>query len=331
MENPYRYKKSRQRAKIIEIIQGSQGHFTAEDIYDRLKKEFSRLSLGTVYRNLRVLKEQGIITGFTLKNVDHFDTNTSPHYHFICKVCSRIYDVPIPRDKGFKDKISSAVPYDVEDLKMEFYGSCSKCKGGEGALNLSLPPGEDSIRGGIMAMKEIRIHGRGGQGVVTAADLLAVAAFYDGRYAQAFPSFGSERMGAPVEAYVKISETKVRSKIQVHNPDYLIIQDPTLFLGVDVLKGLKEGGLVIVNTDKKSEDLHIKRNGFKVLTIPATDIALEILKRPIPNTTLLGALAGATGVVSLDAIERSIKERFSGELAEKNLRAVEVAYKRVKG
>lgn len=330
MENPSKYKKSRQRTRIMEIIQGSMGHFTAEDIYGILKKEFPMLSLGTVYRNLRVLKEQGIITEFTLKSVDHFDANTFPHCHFICKECGSIHDVPIPNNKGFKEGLNSAVPYHVEDFKMEFYGSCSECRKEEGVLNHDIPGSEDSIRGGIMAMKEIRIHGRGGQGVVTAADLLAVAAFYDGKYAQAFPSFGSERMGAPVESYVKISDTKVRSKIQVHSPDYLIIQDPTLFLGVDVLKGLKDGGLVIINTDKRPEDLHIKENGFRVLTIPATDIALEILGRPIPNTALLGAFAGATGVVSLDAIERSIKGRFSGVLVEKNLKAVGVAYKRIK-
>lgn len=178
-------------------------------------------------------------------------------------------------------------------------------------------------------MKEIRIHGRGGQGVVTAAELLAVAAFCDGKYCQAFPSFGSERMGAPVEAYVKISDTRVRSKTQVYNPDYLIIQDPTLFHGVDVMKGLKEEGLVIVNTEKDPEELGIG-NGFKVITIPATTIALEILGRPIPNTTLLGAFAGATGVVSLKAIEQGIKERFPGPLAEKNIKAAEEAYNRVK-
>ncbi len=179
-------------------------------------------------------------------------------------------------------------------------------------------------------MKEIRIHGRGGQGVVTAAELLAVAAFCDGKYSQAFPSFGSERMGAPVEAYVKISDSKVRSKTQVYTPDYLIIQDPTLFQGVDVLKGLKEGGMVIVNTEKAPQELHIG-NGFKVLTIPATTIALEILGRPIPNTTLLGAFAGATGVVSLDGIKKGIMERFPPPLAEKNIKAAEEAYKRMKG
>lgn len=178
-------------------------------------------------------------------------------------------------------------------------------------------------------MKEIRIHGRGGQGVVTAAELLAVAAFCDGKYSQAFPSFGSERMGAPVEAYVKISESKVRSKTQVYNPDYLIIQDPTLFQGVDVLKGLKEGGIIIVNTEKGPEELGIG-DGFKVITIPATTIALEILGRPIPNTTLLGAFAGATGVVSLEAIEKGIKERFTATLAERNVRAAKEAYNRVK-
>ncbi len=327
-----RYRTSKQRTRILDIIRESPGHITAEDIYSRMKKEFPRLSLGTVYRNLRILKEQGLISEFTIEHVDHFESGTSPHGHFICRGCGRVYNVEMPGYKDIETGFIGKLPYIVDALKVELHGMCMECKegvaDGEEVL-LTTYCKNDSIKGGTMEMKEIRIHGRGGQGVVTAADLLAVAAFYDGKYAQAFPSFGSERMGAPVESYVKISDTKVRSKTQVYNPDFLIIQDPTLFHGVEVLKGLKEGGLVIVNTEQSPEELGLK-NGFKVLTVPATNIALEVLGRPIPNTTLLGAFSGATGAVSFDAIKKSIEGRFSGKLTELNLKAAEVAYNRVK-
>ncbi|MFQ5901790.1 MAG: 2-oxoacid:acceptor oxidoreductase family protein, partial [Thermodesulfobacteriota bacterium] len=154
-------------------------------------------------------------------------------------------------------------------------------------------------------------------------------AFNDGNYAQAFPSFGSERMGAPVESYVKIAEAKIRSKTQVYHPDYLIIQDPTLFSGVDVLKGIKEDGLIIVNTEKIPDALSLN-TGARVMTIPATKLALEILGRPIPNTTLLGAFSGATGVVSLQALVKSLEGRFSGSMLDKNLKAANAAYERMR-
>ena len=179
-------------------------------------------------------------------------------------------------------------------------------------------------------LKEIRIHGRGGQGVVTAAELLAVAAFEDGKYAQAFPSFGSERMGAPVQSFVRIADHKVTGRSQIYNPDYLIVQDNTLIGAIDVLKGLKSDGMVLVDTEKKPEDLDLKTTA-KVLTIPATKIALEIIGRAVQNTTLIGAFAGITGLISLDAIKRSIKERFPGEVGEKNAKAVEKAYQMMKG
>ncbi|MDH4223733.1 MAG: pyruvate ferredoxin oxidoreductase subunit gamma [candidate division Zixibacteria bacterium] len=179
-------------------------------------------------------------------------------------------------------------------------------------------------------LKEIRIHGRGGQGVVTAAELLAVAAFTDGKYAQAFPTFTSERMGAPVQSFVRIADHKVRSRNQVYEPDFLIIQDYTLIGAVDLLKGLKENGLVIVDSEKKPEELGLKAKA-KVLTIPASKIAMEILGRPIQNTTLMGAFAGATGLISLEAIKKSVMERFPGELGKKNIAAVEKAYGIMKG
>ncbi len=179
-------------------------------------------------------------------------------------------------------------------------------------------------------MKEIRIHGRGGQGAVTAAVLLAEAAFYDGLYAQAFPSFGSERMGAPVQSFCRVSDNKIRSRDQVYDPDYLIIQDYTLIGVVDVLHGLKEDGLCLIDSENPPEDFKLETKA-RVVTIPATSIAREILGRPIQNTTLVGALAGATGLISVDAIKRSVTEKFPGPIGEKNAQAVQKAYDLMKG
>lgn len=179
-------------------------------------------------------------------------------------------------------------------------------------------------------MKEIRIHGRGGQGVVTAAELLAVAAFEDGKYAQAFPSFGSERMGAPVQSFVRIADEKIRARNQVRHPDYLIIQDPTLIGTVDVFQGLKKEGLVIIDTEKDRKELGVEVEA-QIRTIPASAIALEVIGKAIQNTTLMGAFAGATGLISVEAIKRSIKERFPGLVGEKNAQAVQRAYDLMKG
>ena len=177
----------------------------------------------------------------------------------------------------------------------------------------------------MIKLIEVRLHGRGGQGVVTAAELLAVAAFTDGKVAQAFPSFGSERMGAPVESFVKIDDKPIRSRSQITSPDYVIVQDPTVISVVDVFRGLKNGGLVIVNTEKKPTELNLQTKA-KVITVPATNIANEIMGRPIPNTALMGAFAGATNLIKIESIERCIKERFQGELGEKNAKAARAAY-----
>jgi pyruvate ferredoxin oxidoreductase gamma subunit len=174
-------------------------------------------------------------------------------------------------------------------------------------------------------LKEIRIHGRGGQGVVTAAELLAVAAFEDGKYAQAFPSFGSERMGAPVQSFVRIADHKVRSRSQIYEPDYLIIQDNTLIGAIDVLAGLKPDGMVLVDTE-----LRLKTTA-EVKTIPATKIALETIGRAVQNTTLMGAFSGITGLISVEAMIKSVKERFPGELGEKNAQAIKKAYDLMRG
>ncbi len=180
-------------------------------------------------------------------------------------------------------------------------------------------------------MKEIRLHGRGGQGVVTAAELLAIAAYAEGKEVQAFPFFGSERMGAPVASFVRIGEPgeKIRIHSQVYHPDYVIVQDPTLVGRVDVVLGLKHGGLVIVNTEKNSSDLDLEVDG-KVITFPATELALEILGKPIPNTALLGVFAAVTGELSLQAVEKAIHERFTEDLLEPNLRVAKKAYEEMR-
>jgi pyruvate ferredoxin oxidoreductase gamma subunit len=177
----------------------------------------------------------------------------------------------------------------------------------------------------LIKLIEVRLHGRGGQGVVTAAELLAIAAFTDGKVAQAFPSFGSERMGAPVESFVKIDDKPIRSRSQITSPDYVIVQDPTVIGVVDVFRGLKNGGLVIVNTEKKPNELNLQTKA-KVITVPASNIANEMMGRPIPNTALMGAFAGATNLIKIESIERCIKERFQGELGEKNAKAARAAY-----
>ena len=173
-------------------------------------------------------------------------------------------------------------------------------------------------------MIEIRIHGRGGQGNVAAAELLSIAAFKDGKYAQAFPSFGAERIGAPVQAFVRIDDKKVRTREDVRHPDYLIIQDAFLLETVPVLDGLKPDGLIVVNSDRLPEDLSIKTTAT-VETIPATEIALEIIGRPIPNAVMIGAFCSITGLVSLGAVQEAIMGKFPGKVGENNVAALERA------
>ncbi len=166
-------------------------------------------------------------------------------------------------------------------------------------------------------MFQVRIHGRGGQGAVTAAEMLSVAAFAEGRHAQAFPSFGSERMGAPVVSFCRIDEAPIRNREPIAKPDALIVQDPTLLHQVDVFGGLTADGSVLINSSKDPEalglgDLVRRLPEARVLTLPATDIAREHLGRPLPNAILLGGFAAFTGVVSLDSVLLAIRRRFQG-------------------
>ena len=180
---------------------------------------------------------------------------------------------------------------------------------------------------------DVRIHGRGGQGVVTAAELLSLAAFDQGLHAQALPSFGSERTGAPVVAFCRIDDRPIRAHDPVSAPDLVVVQDPTLLHGDEVLHGLAADGLVIVNSSRTVAELESAglrlRPGQHALTVPATDLAREHLGRAMPNTALLGAVAGATGVVSLHAVRRAIAERFDARgrlLVAANLRLAEDAH-----
>lgn len=174
-------------------------------------------------------------------------------------------------------------------------------------------------------MIEIRIHGRGGQGNVAAAELLAAAAFKDGKYAQAFPSFGAERIGAPVQAFVRIDDKKIRVREDVRHPNYLIVQDQYLLDSVPVLDGLKPDGLVLINAEKRPEELGLNTLA-SVETIPATEIAIEIIGRPIPNAIMIGAFCSLTGLVSLEAVQQAIMEKFPGSVGKNNVAALERAH-----
>jgi len=177
-------------------------------------------------------------------------------------------------------------------------------------------------------LRELRIHGRGGQGSVTAAELIAVAAFEGGMYAQAFPAFGVERRGAPVQAFVRFDNQKIRLRSQIYEPDYIIVQDSTLIRDVNVFLGLKSGGIAIINTEKALT--YPFPEGVKVITIDATSIALRQLGVPITNTALLGAFAAASGEIKLSALEDAVRRRFKGDIAEKNIAAAKEAYQFVK-
>jgi pyruvate ferredoxin oxidoreductase gamma subunit len=169
---------------------------------------------------------------------------------------------------------------------------------------------------------EIRIHGRGGQGNVVAAYLLASVAIDEGYYGQAFPSFGAERRGAPVVAFVRMSDVPVKRRCQVLHPSYLIVQDQALLQVPGVLQGLSEHGRILVNSTRSSEALQ-QQLGVEVLTLPAAQIAERFLGRPLPNTALVAAFLTLTGICSIEALNNALAERFAGKILEKNLSLVE--------
>jgi pyruvate ferredoxin oxidoreductase gamma subunit len=183
-------------------------------------------------------------------------------------------------------------------------------------------------------MFQVRIHGRGGQGVVTGAEMLSVAAFIEGRHAQAFPSFGSERMGAPVVAFCRIADKEIRLREPILEPDCLIVQDPTLFKVIDVFAGLRGDGYLLVNTNKTFSELHIGQvvdrlpKGHAVI-VPATEMAMKHVGRPVPNAALLGAFAALTQFVRLESVEHAIGEAFPGKVGAANIAAAREAHELV--
>lgn len=185
-------------------------------------------------------------------------------------------------------------------------------------------------------LTEIRWHGRGGQGVVTAGELLAEAAMEEGKYLQAFPDYGPERMGAPIKSYTRISDEPIEIHHQILNPDIVIVVNPNLIGVINLTEGLKENGTVIINTPDSPAEVR-KRLGIKggkVVTLDATRIAMDTLGRDIPSTLMLGAVVKATGLVSLDSVIRLTKERLgaklSTEMVEANVTALKQAYEEMK-
>ncbi len=174
---------------------------------------------------------------------------------------------------------------------------------------------------------EIRWHGRGGQGAVTSAGLVAQAAIGEGKYAQAFPSFGPERRGAPVLAFVRVDGQKpIRIRAEIREPDVVVVLDPSLLSIMNVTSGLKPNGIVVINTRKKAGQLREEFDiNWSLAIIDATSIAKEILGLPITNTSMVGALVRATGIVKLESLVEPLKHRF-GRLAERNINAMKRAY-----
>ncbi len=182
-----------------------------------------------------------------------------------------------------------------------------------------------------MARLEVRWHGRGGQGAVTAAVIVAQAAIFEGKYAQAYPEFGAERRGAPVRAYNRVSDHPIYTRAPIRNPDVVVVLDPSLPKEL-YLEGLKSGGYLIMNTKKSIDEVRsiVGRSDIKIAVVDATKIALETLGVPIVNTAMVGAFAKVVPVVKLEMVEEAIKENFSGRLAEANISAVRKAYEEVK-
>ena len=179
---------------------------------------------------------------------------------------------------------------------------------------------------------EVRWHGRGGQGAWTASELLARAAIYEGKYIQSFPEFGPERMGAPVAAFTRISTEPIQIHCAVYNPSVVAVLDPTLLKTVLVAEGLSKEGIIVINSNEAPAALRkvLKTDKGKIWVVPATEISIKILGRPITNTAMLGAVARVTKIVTLGSVEKIVKERFRQDVAEKNFAIIKEAYEEVK-
>ena len=186
---------------------------------------------------------------------------------------------------------------------------------------------------------EIRWHGRGGQGAKTASLLLADAAFNTGKYIQGFPEYGPERMGAPITAYNRISDTPIRIHSNIYEPDYVVVVDDSLIGAVDVTSGLKDNGAIVINTNEDIDSLRKKLNGFsgKIYTIDASKISLECLKANFPNTAMLAAVVNITKIMSKEELVDNMKDAFSHKFAKKpeviepNMEALLRGYDEIKG
>ncbi len=176
-------------------------------------------------------------------------------------------------------------------------------------------------------MKEIRIHGRGGQGSLVLAQFIAMAALEDGKFSQAFPFLGAggERRGKPIQAFARIDDRFIRLRSRVYQPDYVMVQDPTILKEVDVLAGLKTGGTVLINTEKSLSPSD--RDGLiRWVEVPASKIALEVLGKPLMNAALLGAFSVVTEEISFPSLEKAIKKRFPGEVGYQNVQIARKAH-----
>jgi pyruvate ferredoxin oxidoreductase gamma subunit len=180
-------------------------------------------------------------------------------------------------------------------------------------------------------MFKIRLHGRGGQGVVTGAELLSVAAFDEGKHAQATPSFGSERMGAPVVSYCRVDDQAIRLREPITEPDAVIIQDPTLLHSIDVFSGLNPEGYILINSTRSFEELGIAEFArcfprHHVCSVGATKLAMKHIGRPVPNAALLGSFAAITKLIAFESVAKAIREKFPGPVGEANIAAAREAY-----
>jgi 2-oxoacid:acceptor oxidoreductase gamma subunit (pyruvate/2-ketoisovalerate family)/2-oxoacid:acceptor oxidoreductase delta subunit (pyruvate/2-ketoisovalerate family) len=174
-------------------------------------------------------------------------------------------------------------------------------------------------------LMEIRFHGRGGQGAVTGVRVLATALYYEGRFTQGIPMYGTERRGAPVVSFLRVGDERVDERDLVHEPDMVVVLDPLLGRNVPVTEGLKEGGLVLINHPRGGRESGLG-GPFRVATVDATRIAMETLGRPITNTAILGAFAKVTGMVSLESLEKAVLDQWPGKIGDVNVRAVRRAY-----
>jgi pyruvate ferredoxin oxidoreductase gamma subunit len=186
-------------------------------------------------------------------------------------------------------------------------------------------------------LTEIRWHARGGQGAVTAAKLVAELALGQGKYFQAFPEYGPERSGAPIVAFTRVSDEPIRVYCGVEHPGIVVVLDPSLLSGIDVLKGAPPGVILLVNSEMEPSDLreHYELKGGRLYSIPATRIAIETIRRPIPNTPMVGALTRITGLFPIESVVEFLRadfgKKFPPKVVEGNISAITRAYEEVKG